>query len=434
MRNEAERLPRWLESAPEWCDAVVALDDGSTDGTRAILEASPLVRVLLTSPPRETAAGWHDGGNRQRLLDGAASLAPDWIVQIDADEELGASDAAPLRHFLQTDAIPGLAYGLIHLRAWGADQVDPTPRWVYRVFAWRSGLRLPDRPLHFSPVPVDIPRKAWVRTTIRVRHLGAADDAAVAARVRKYLEADPAGEYPTDFGGLDAPPRVTVPWCERPGDLPVLATTSQLEALADSSAAGERPLLAVLLPARNAGDDLAGWFDNVRGFADAVVALDDGSTDRTLSALQAEPLVSTVLTHPQRETAAGWDDARNRQELLDASAGLAPRWVLFLDADERIDPGDAEALRSFLKGGRADPEGAYGLLVHRMIGPDTFDRAALWVFRLFAWRPGLLLPEDRLHLVPVPVTIPESRWRRTSVRIQHFAGTTEAKRRERFEK
>ena len=435
VRNAERDLPRWLERARTWCDAVVALDDGSTDGTRAILAASPLVRTVLTEPPRPSVAGWDDARNRGRLLEAAAAFAPDWLVQVDADEWIEPDHAEALRHFLGTDAVPGLAYGLLHRRAWGNDEVDARITWVYRVFAWTPGLHMPAGPLHFHPVPLEIDRVAWVRTTVAIEHGGSADPEAIERRARTYREADPTGRYPTSFGGLDAEPARTAVREPRRADLPVLVSPGHLEELAEGSALErERPLLVLLLPVRNGERDLPGWFDAIDGLADAVVALDDGSTDGTVGVLAASPSVRRVLRHPSRADAAGWDDAGNRQELLEAAADLAPRWVMFLDADERVDPDDAAALRSFLASAEADRDAAYGFLVHRMTGPDTYDRADLWVYRLFAWRPGQLLPGDRLHLVPVPVTIPTSRWRRTTVRIRHLAGLTEEARRARLQK
>ena len=433
-RNAEKLLPRWLDLAPAWCDVVVALDDGSTDGTRAILEASPIVRALLTEPVRPTAAGWDDGRNRARLLEAAAAFAPDWVVQVDADEWIEPDHAHALRVFLSTDAVPGLAYGLLHRRAWG-DGVDARINWVYRVFAWAPGLHMPVRALHFHPVPLEIERSGWVRTTVVLEHGGAADDRLLEERAAKYREADPDQRYPVSFGGLDAEPTHVVPREPRRHDLPVLLSPDDVDELAGSAARdGERPLLVVLLPVRNGEADLAGWFQAAGTFADAVVALDDGSTDGTLEVLESQPLVRRLLRHPMRESAAGWDDAANRQELLDAAGEMAPRWVMFLDADERLDPDDAAAWRAFLGSPEADRDAAYGFLVHRMVGPDSYDRADLWVFRAFAWRPGQLLPGDRLHLVPVPVTIAPSRWRPTTVRIQHLASVTEEARRARLRK
>lgn len=432
VRNAAPDLPAWLAAARGWCDAVVALDDGSTDATYALLEDDPLVRVLLRNPRRPSAAGWDDRANRQALLDAAGELAPGWLVQVDADELIPRQDAAALRAFLgSADVLPGVAYGLRHVRMWGPDACDLRTSFVYRVFAWHPGMVMPDPRLHFDPVPTDLAPRARVRTSIRLQHFGADSPAKVAARVAKYAEADPGGRWPLGFAGMDAAPAEIVAWePARDPAWPVVLAPD--EPLAPAAGGGERPLLAVLLPVRNGDDDLPGWLTCVRGFADVVVALDDGSTDGTGAALEADPLVRVLLRNPRRTSAAGWDDRANRQRLLDAAETLAPRWVLFLDADERLPEADATALRGFLDGGEADPACAYLFAVHRLIGDERhFDHADLWVARLFAWRPGLRLGGERLHLVPVPEDLPPPRWRRTTVRIAHLASLTESRRRSR---
>src|SRR6185437_11448193 len=58
----------------------------------------------------------------------------------------------------------------------------------------------------------------------------------------------------------------------------------------------------------------------------------------------------------------------------------------------------------------------------------------LWVYRLFAWQPGMHFPETRLHFVPIPAEVPAERWLRTSIRIQHFASVTRERRLARFQK
>src|SRR5205085_11963851 len=173
VRNGERDLPECLSSATRFCDAIVALDDGSTDATRAILEEHPLVRVVLSNPPRESFSGWNDAENRKRLLAAAAELHPAWILSVDADERLEADDAEAFRAFIDTDAVPGLAYGFRHVRMWGSEECDPKVTWVYRLFAFEPGQRFPDQRLHFDPVPTSIPRKAFVRTSIRLRHLAA---------------------------------------------------------------------------------------------------------------------------------------------------------------------------------------------------------------------------------------------------------------------
>ena len=424
-RNAEADLPGFLESAPGACDAVVALDDGSTDRTGDLLRESAIVEILLENPRRDSYEGWDDARNRQRLLDAAAELEPDWIVSLDADERMDAGDAAALREFLATDAIRACAYGLEHFRIWDGDRYDPRSTWVYRVFAWRPGQRFPEQRLHFNPIPTDVPRSAWIRTTVRLRHLGAGSEEQLEQRLSKYREADPGRRWPTDFGRLSSRPRGDLPgWQPRSPNVPVLA----------AGPGGRRGPLVCLLPARNAEGDLPGWLESVRGFADAVVALDDGSTDGTRELLAADPLVQVLLENPRRESYEGWDDAANRQRLLDAAAALEPGWIMSLDADERIDPADAAALRDFVSTG-ARPDMAYGFRVYRMAGDLAhFDRAGLWAYRLFAYAPGQRFSEDRLHFVPVPTAIDRRRFLNTTLRIQHLGGLTEERREARFAK
>ena len=109
-------------------------------------------------------------------------------------------------------------------------------------------------------------------------------------------------------------------------------------------------------------------------------------------------------------------------------------WVLSLDADERIDEGDAAALRRLVDG-EGDPSCGYMVEVHRMIGDEHhYDKSSLWVGRLFAFRPGQRFGGTRLHMVPLPTAIPPERWRRTTLRTQHLGDLDDDRRRARFAK
>jgi glycosyltransferase involved in cell wall biosynthesis len=194
------------------------------------------------------------------------------------------------------------------------------------------------------------------------------------------------------------------------------------------------PRLIVLLPVRNGENDLAEYFISVSRFADGVVALDDGSTDRTAEILQGENLVWEILRTPRRETYTGWNDSENRSRLLALCGKYKAYWILFLDADEIIDESDAPALRDFVET-EALNNVAYGLQMHRMIDDmQHFDKAGLWNYRLFMYQAGQELPSKMLHFEPVPTSIPRRRWVRTRFRIKHRSRLTEAKRRARYEK
>jgi glycosyltransferase involved in cell wall biosynthesis len=195
-----------------------------------------------------------------------------------------------------------------------------------------------------------------------------------------------------------------------------------------------RVTVACLLPARNCADDLPAYFESVARFADAVVALDDGSTDRTHELLAAHPLVRVVLSNPRRPSYTGWDDAANRNRLLAAAANLHPSFIISIDSDERIAPDDAAALREFVQSG-ARRDCAYLLPLYGMVEDEAHYAGQMsWHGRLFGHHEGQVFSTRRLHLVPIPLSIPKSRWFKTTIRIQHIGGLTEERRRLRFEK
>ncbi|HVM11885.1 MAG TPA: glycosyltransferase, partial [Actinomycetota bacterium] len=180
-------------------------------------------KVLVTNPRREGYAGWDDGANRNRLLEAAAELDPEWVLELDADERIPADDAAALRRFVQDDAVPGFAYGFRVYRMIGDEQhYDRAGLWVYRLFAYEPGQRVPDVLQHFVPVPTSIPRSNWLRTTVRIQHLSSLTEERRRARYAKYVEADPERAYQPDYKHLlDEPGRVRA-WKPRPSALPVL--------------------------------------------------------------------------------------------------------------------------------------------------------------------------------------------------------------------
>jgi glycosyltransferase involved in cell wall biosynthesis len=443
-RNAAHLLPDWFESVGRFADAVVALDDGSTDETGELLRAHPLVRTVLANRRREGYAGWHDGANRNRLLGAAGELDPTWVMFLDADERLDADDAAVLRAFVGGEAIPGCAYGFPVFRMFENETYDPDYEWVFRLFTYQPGQRLPHARIDFTPVPLSM--RTRVQTTVRIKHYGEVGVAGRETRVAKYRETDPGGEFRHYYEHLQEPTLGPYPtWHPRPDDLPVLRVRREwaepaAPVLPDDAARPARQLgrqdqmVVCVLPARNCSELLPDWFESVGRFADAVVALDDGSTDDTADVLERHPLVKTLLRHPRRLGVEGWDDGANRNELLQAAGDLDPDWIIGIDADERISPDDAAALRRFIDE-EAVPGCAYGFPVYRMIGDgDHFDRRENWAFRLFAYQPGDVLSAEKLHGVPVPTSIPGSKWLRTSIRIQHLGGLTDDARRARREK
>jgi glycosyltransferase involved in cell wall biosynthesis len=256
-RNAARQLPDWLASVERFADAVVALDDGSTDSTREILEQHPLVREVLTNPVRATYEGWDDLANRQRLVDAARDIGARWYLFLDADERIDASDAAALRGFLEREAQPGFAYGLEVFRmVEDAAHYDPRSLWVFRLFSAVDAAASPlgSQRLHFVPVPSGIPQHRWLYTSIRIQHEGSLTSAHRRARFDKYREADPSDAFDQDYDTLLADPQLVAPWPNRPVNRPVLLGTEGRYADQPAPKSAEPPAITAVVIAQ---DDLA---------------------------------------------------------------------------------------------------------------------------------------------------------------------------------
>ena len=77
-KNEADRIERAIASVSDWVDEVLVVDSGSTDATVAIAEGLG-ARVLFNE--------W-EGYGQQKIFSEAA-CKHNWILNIDADEEVG---------------------------------------------------------------------------------------------------------------------------------------------------------------------------------------------------------------------------------------------------------------------------------------------------------------------------------------------------------
>ncbi|MDQ3655323.1 MAG: glycosyltransferase, partial [Chloroflexota bacterium] len=298
VRNAEADLPGFLASAGSFCDAIVALDDGSTDRSKAMLEAHPLVEILLENPPRQGYAAWHDAENRNRLLAAALELNSEWLLSLDADERFDARDSASLRAFLETDALPGCAYGFRHVPM-REDEHHFLPRyeWAYRLFSAAPGQRFRNQKLHFAPVPTDIPTSRYVKTTLRIQHLGELTPEHRLRRFAKYLEADPKGQYGVDYMSiLRIPPGLQIrPWEPRPEGMPVLLAQAQHPPEGDAIA------LSVIVIAQN---DEAAIAASVRAIVEQdfpdpfeVILVTSGS-DRTATIVRKEFPTVTVIELP----------------------------------------------------------------------------------------------------------------------------------------
>ena len=277
VRNGERWLPGWLDEASKWADGVLALDDGSTDATPAILRSHPLVVRVITNPVRRSYEGWDDRDNRQRLLQAADEFAPDWVMFLDADERIAPTDHEWLRR-ISAEGERGFAYGFrIHAATDELDSIDPAGRWVYRMFAWEPGMELPAKRLHLVPVPRSIPRRRWLRTNVRILHVGTTAEPDRQARFDKYLEADPNRRWQDSYQHLLDRPSATTPLQGLDESTPLLLSVH------DRHGDDDHPVMSAIVISRGdepgIEDAVASVVDQaVPGDHEVIVVISDGGS------------------------------------------------------------------------------------------------------------------------------------------------------------
>jgi len=125
VKNEAEHLRRCLGSIQLLCDEIVVVDTGSTDDTVAI--ASSFGAVVRHKPWKNDFAA-----SRNVALD---TVTAEWVLYIDADEELVMNDVAAIRDQIgRSEDV--MAFGLnMH------SQVNWTPYTDFRLWRHRDDIR-----------------------------------------------------------------------------------------------------------------------------------------------------------------------------------------------------------------------------------------------------------------------------------------------------
>jgi len=88
VKDGERHIERCLTGLEEWVDEIVVLDTGSTDSTISIIaehigEHGKVVMLDIDTFKNEPL---REDVERQRLLEMAQSLGPDWIVRVDVDE------------------------------------------------------------------------------------------------------------------------------------------------------------------------------------------------------------------------------------------------------------------------------------------------------------------------------------------------------------
>ncbi len=94
-KNEADRIPATLASVRHWVDEVIVVDSGSSDETVAVSEAMG-ARVVYRA--------WEGYGPQKVFAEGLCRN--DWVLNLDADEEVSPELAAEIQALFAPGAPP----------------------------------------------------------------------------------------------------------------------------------------------------------------------------------------------------------------------------------------------------------------------------------------------------------------------------------------
>lgn len=211
VRNGEPHLPGFLRNIAPHVEGIVALDDGSSDGSAELLERSPAVVELLRVPRERTS--WDEMGNHRLLVEAAGRHAADWVLSIDVDERVERSFRSRAERVIRRGApFACSAFAVRLYELWGSrDTYRVDGIWGRklraRLFRPQDGDVFDDAALHASKAPLqDRPYRA---ADLRIYHLGMLTPADRERRRRRYEQADPDGRwqsigyaYLTDETGL----------------------------------------------------------------------------------------------------------------------------------------------------------------------------------------------------------------------------------------
>jgi len=361
-KNEAGRIRDCLDSVP-FADEILVVDDESSDDTVAIARnQSPRVRVVHRKMDLE-------GRHRNWA---AAQARNDWILSIDADERVTPELAEELQTLFRGTpekavyAIPRRNYiGRRWLKHGGWYPSAQVKLYKRSAFRWEETTvhcrAISDQPsgaltgdiLHYSYRDIgDFIGKLNRQTTLETRKwltdgrkmsFGKGMQRTIDRFFRAYVGKKGRkdgwiGFVAAVLGGLYQFVSYAKYWeaTQRTETVPAGDAVSRPAA---EPPGRRRPTLAVVMMVKNEAARLAHCLEQVQGWADEIVIVDDESSDDSVAI--AKRFTPKVFVHPSRDNHdQQWNIGSDRAE---------SEWILHIDADEIVTPALRDAIDEALR-------------------------------------------------------------------------------------
>jgi glycosyltransferase involved in cell wall biosynthesis len=196
VKNGERWAQECLASLSRFVDAIVILDDGSTDATPDTCRSfAKVVRCV-----RWEKSFFHEGLDRNVVLALAKDTDPDWILMVDIDEVFEDRIVDRIGAMMDSDRFAMWGFRMVHF--WGGRthfRIDAT--WGLetrhhihtRLFRNQPGLHFPPQPIHGAHV-LGLEGDAAL-SDLAIKHYGYASLEGNAAKAALYSQVDPSGNY-----------------------------------------------------------------------------------------------------------------------------------------------------------------------------------------------------------------------------------------------
>ena len=201
FRNELRFLPGLFANLSPHVDGIVALDDGSTDGSLQFVKRQDKVLEILETG-RGYGGSWDEPANHRLLVGAALQFGADWLYAIDADERVERHFRARAEaEFDRADREGHTAYS-VHIReTWDWPDRIRVDGWFGRkakgvLFRPRPDHLFHDRPVHCHWAPLnDYPDANFPQADLIVYHQRMLHRSDRELRRKRYEELDPERAY-----------------------------------------------------------------------------------------------------------------------------------------------------------------------------------------------------------------------------------------------